>query len=418
MVALSAAVGWATSLSPLIATAHMGLVVVTLLSTAVFSLRPEPVLMVSIYAGLSDVLWRASDARGPWEGAKWSMILGFTVMIVRFVKRPQHRLLGSALIALLIPGVIVSLLNRGVAFTRAYTSASLAGLVALALAVMVCSSLRLSQREIRGLYVVALSPIISMAAQATLSTIRAGSLSFTDEVNFDTSAGFGPNQVSSALCVGGLLCILILLQRHQRWIARIPVLATAVWIVGQATLTFSRGGLFGLVLAAAMIGLVALATSGQRLSVIITAAVLVVVAMQILSWAGAFTGGKSEERFASTDSTNRVEIAQSEVRIFLRHPILGTGVGTAKDERDIHLTTAPHTEYTRLLAEHGMFGVAAIAVLAALSVKIFRAGRGWYRMAAAGLVVMALAQMVHSATRIGSIAVCFGLAALRGDDGD
>lgn len=416
MVAVSGAVGWVLSFSPALATAHLALVVMAVLAAAVFSPRPEPLLMVTIYAGLCDVLWRASSARGPWEASKWLMIVGFAALIVRFVRRPRHRILCTCLILLLVPGTIMAAADRGFEFARKYTSASVGGLVALALAVMVCSSLRLSQRETRGLYVIAISPTVSMAAQATLSTVRAGTLNFTDEVNFDTSGGFGPNQVSSVLCVGGLLCILVLLQRPQSWMSRLVVLATAVWIVGQAVLTFSRGGLFGLVLAAAAVGLVALVSSGQRFTVIITAVVLVVVAVQVLSWVGAFTGGASEERLSSTDSTNRVEIAESELRIFARNPIFGTGVGTAKDERDIPIMTAPHTEYTRLLAEHGVFGLAAIAVLATLCVKIFRSGRGWSRMAAAGLMVMALAQMAHSATRIGSIAVCFGLAALIDDD--
>ncbi len=413
MVAVSGAVGWVLSFSPALATAHLALVVMAVLAAAVFSPRPEPLLMVTIYAGLCDVLWRASSARGPWEASKWLMIVGFAALIVRFVRRPRHRILCTCLILLLVPGVIESVAERGFGFARESVSANLAGLVALAIATMACSSICITQREIRGLYLIAISPIVSMTAQATVSTIKAGSLAFTDEVNFDTSGGYGPNQVSSVLALGALLCVLLLLQRPQRLVARLVVLATAVWVTGQAVLTFSRGGLFGMVLAVGAVGVTSLAMSRQRIVVIATAAILVLLAIQILSWAGAFTGGASEDRFSSTDSTNRTEIAASEWRIFLQHPMLGAGVGSAKYERDINMNTAPHTEYTRLLAEHGVLGIVAIAMLGVLSFRLISSASEWYRLAAVGLIVMALAQMVHSATRIGSIAICFGLAALR-----
>ena len=70
------------------------------------------------------------------------------------------------------------------------------------------------------------------------------------------------------------------------------------------------------------------------------------------SWIGAFTGNASNERFSSTDTTNRGEIANGDLRLFGAHPLGGVGVGVAAIERDFSLRAFPHTEYTRLLAEH------------------------------------------------------------------
>ena len=359
--------------------------------------------------------WRTANARGPYEASKYALIVGFAAILIRFIRHPRHVGLSSALVLLLVPGAVLGTWTLGFGPAREYLVSNLSGLVAVALGVLVCSNLRVSVVEMRGLYLAALSPIVALTTHATLSTIEAQSLTFTDEVNFTTSGGFGPNQVSSILCFGGLLCILLLLQRGVGWRLRLIGSVVGVWMVGQAVLTFSRGGLFGLVLACGAVGLVALTMSGQRTRVVVAAGLLILVAVQVLSWAGAFTGGESEERLSSTDSTNRADIAEADVRLFFDHPILGVGVGISPLERDFEVFAAPHTEYSRLLAEHGVFGLAAIGVLAAICVGAVRRANGWYRMAAVGLLIMALAQMVHSATRIGSIGVAFALASLLED---
>ena len=180
-------------------------------------------------------------------------------------------------------------------------------------------------------------------------------------------------------------------------------------------LTFSRGGIVGLVAACGAVGLVALATAGQRWRVLVAAGVLVVVALQIMSWAGTFTDGASSERFGNADTTNRVTIVESDLRLFGSNPIAGVGVGMALYKRDIDLYTSPHTEFTRLLAEHGVLGLAVIGLMVVMCVRIVRGGHGWYRMASVGLLAITIAQMGHSATKIASIPIAFGLAALLED---
>ena len=86
-------------------------------------------------------------------------------------------------------------------------------------------------------------------------------------------------------------------------------------------------------------------------------------------------------------------------------------------KRDIDLYTSPHTEFTRLLAEHGVFGLAVMALMAVMCIRIIRGGHGWYRMASVGLLAITIAQMGHSATKIASIPIAFGLAALLEESG-
>ena len=414
----SAAVGLVMGQSALLATAHMAVTLIALLCISVFSRRPGPIVAITVYAGLGDVLWRVAGARGPYEASKYAIAIGFTVLVVRFIPHPKNLAPGLTVILLLVPASILTVFQFGPIAAREYIVGNLLGLVALVTAGVACSNLRMRPREIRGLYLIALSPIVSLTALTTAATRGAGSdLQFVDEANFVAAGGFGPNQVSSILCFGGLLVVLTVLQPRVGWHIRAIALVAGCWMVGQAVLTFSRGGVFALVLAAAAIGLTALTQSGQRSRIIVAAGVLIVIALQILSWAGAFTGGASDERFTSVDTTNRSEIARTDVDLFLAQP-WGVGVGISPAERDYPGEATAHTEATRLMAEHGMAGLGVIVILFFLSARMVRASRGWQRLAAVGLVTMATAQTFHSATRIGSIAVAFGLAALLLDQED
>ena len=412
VIGLSAAIGVVASGSPAVATVHLVVTFGTLIAVALLAKTPAPLLAVTIYAGGCDVFWRSTSARGPWEGAKYALIVGFACLLVRFIGRPRNLWPVVCLLVLLVPGMLISIADLGPALARELIASNLAGLVALALGLLVCSNLRLSNTEIRGAYFLALSPAVSIAAVATLASVTTRNLDFGSQSNFAASGGFGPVQVSSVLCFG-LLCILILLQRQAPWRTRALALAVGTWLVGQAILTFSRGGVFSLVLAAACIGLVALTQAGQRGRTVVAAVGLVVVGLLILSWAGAFTDGASEARFASTDTTNRTALARADLQLFYEQPILGVGVGEAAYKRDFPVRSAAHTEYSRLLAEHGILGAGVLVILGVFCVRTIRAGTGWWRMAAVGLVVMSLAQMAHSATRIGVIALGFALAGLR-----
>jgi len=412
VIGLSAAVGLMASRSEALATLHL-LVTFAVLGAACLRARgPAPILGITAYAGLCDVFWRMTGASGPYEGAKYALLIGFGAVLLRFVRRPRRPGLPILLILLLIPGAVLGTLVLGAGAAREQLVANLAGPVALALGVLACVNIRVTDRSTRYLYLVSLGPCISVATVATAATVTAADLRFEDSSNFVASGGFGPVQVSSLLSFGGLLCILLLLQAGTTLRMRLLLLATAVWLVGQAVLTFSRGGLFSLVLSVSCVGIASLTVGGQRVRVLVLAVVLGMAGLQILTVAGVFTGGASDERYASTDTTNRGDLAQADLQLFYEHPALGVGVGVSKTARDFNVEAAPHTEYTRLLAEHGVAGALAIVILVLLAIRAIRRGVGWYRLASVGLVIMSFAQMSHSATRIGAIAFGFTIAAL------
>ncbi len=126
-----------------------------------------------------------------------------------------------------------------------------------------------------------------------------------------------------------------------------------------------------------------------------------------------FSHGMVSQRFGDTGMTGRDKIMKADWIIFLENPLLGVGPGQSYGAHAITFNaSSAHTEYTRLLAEHGSFGVVAILML------VWMAWRRWRRPERApekgvGLAFMAwaLLYMGHSAMRLAAPAFMFGLGA-------
>jgi len=127
----------------------------------------------------------------------------------------------------------------------------------------------------------------------------------------------------------------------------------------------------------------------------------------------AFTEGTLSERFQDTDTTGRDSLVESDLRIWAAHPVLGVGPGQAKDYRALH-GVAAHTEFTRLLAEHGSAGLGALLLLVVAAVQNTRRPDGpRERGLVAALLGWSFLYMVNSAMRLVAPSFVFGLSFAR-----
>lgn len=119
-----------------------------------------------------------------------------------------------------------------------------------------------------------------------------------------------------------------------------------------------------------------------------------------------FTGGAFSIRFADTKLAHREDLMRSDLIVWQENPILGVGPGMLAEHRAM-----PHTEFTRLVAEHGTFGLAAILTLLAMAVNIVRNGKTTIaRGLSAAMLGWSLLFMLDKAMRIAAPAGIFGLA--------
>lgn len=144
------------------------------------------------------------------------------------------------------------------------------------------------------------------------------------------------------------------------------MIGIAIWLVTQATLTFSRGGVWTIAGALA-VGFVFLARDRRQFRNILFATISIGLLSYFVIYPGIdnFTGGTLTKRFQSTDLTNWDLIIRTELQMFRDNLALGVGPGVSELMRPLYnfKNADSHTEYSRLLADHGVLGLLALIIL-------------------------------------------------------
>ena len=178
-------------------------------------------------------------------------------------------------------------------------------------------------------------------------------------------------------------------------------------------MTFSRGGVYnamGGIIVVSLITFQRPSAAGRRLVPIIGLVVLFVAF--VFPVLDDFTGGSLRERFEDTGTTNRTEIAESDLYLFWENPLVGVGDGSSYAIRESTLDNKAmtHTKYSRLLSKHGMFGVAALLSLACMVFSCFKYQRTLLgRAFVAGAAVWACLFMTNAAMRLAAPSFMLGL---------
>jgi hypothetical protein len=112
--------------------------------------------------------------------------------------------------------------------------------------------------------------------------------------------------------------------------------------------------------------------------------------------------------------SNREEILQSEIEFFIENPVFGIGPGLGKTERlkagQLEFGGSSHTEFSRLLGEHGIFGVFGLIVIFLLVNNSLRSNKSLGFALAFGFIILSLSTSFHSATRLAMVGFIFGLS--------
>jgi hypothetical protein len=396
---------------------HAVLVLMLSLAIALVSKRWEHVVAAMVYVAGCEVLWRTTEARIPWEAGKYALAGLALVTLMRFFRTRRQIALPTLYIALLIPGCWLTSSHFGLTDdTRQLLSFNMSGPFSLALCALLFLQLTLELKQIRSAIWIFLAPNIGIATLALISTVglQASAFSSTSS-NVATSAGFGPNQISGVLGLGTLLCVVLAITSPKKGY-RIAGGLLGLWFAIQAFLTFSRGGLLNALVGLSLAALYFLRQPGRRmafLTALIAFSALLV--WLVIPGLNDYTGGALETRFRSRDSTGRWELATADLEIWGDHPLFGVGPGMAEFSRGsitgFHQRDAAHTEYTRLLAEHGVPGFLSLTLLLGLVMRSIRSSPSYEAKAWAALLAgWVLTEMAQSATRLSVISLVFGAA--------
>lgn len=406
-------------ISPWFSTIHALLALLFGLRAALLG-RTSQVVYAVVYISAAEVLWRMSRANLLWEYSKYAVVVViFVAVIVEWSRTAESRRLRSVwpilLLITLVPASVMAVLYYGPAEARDTLSFNLSSYAALLALGLYLWARPLNRDTTVRMLLALVAPIVGITFLAVYYTITdLDSLIFLGAANWVTSGNYGPNQVSNMMGLGALAGVMLFVLINKASGARIFILLLTMVMLGQGLLTFSRGGIYSFALALAVFGFHLMRTPRARrrfLALFILFGVILLTFVYPLL--DDFTGGSLTDRFRDLDTTGRLEAAITDLEVFRDNPLLGIGVGRSIEYHATidGISLAAHTEYTRILAEHGLFGILAIILLIwMVAVRYLANSSGLGRAMTAALSVWALSIMAHSAMRLAVIPLAIALS--------
>ena len=325
---------------------------------------------------------------------------------------------------MLVPSIIISTyaLNFDTNIRKAIAF-NISGPVCLGVASLYTMGRKISLDEINTVLLSMGLPILSCVIYLILYTPNLQEVITGTESNFETSGGFGPNQVATILGLGMFIFFSRFILDSKTKLQIIVNLFIALNIMYRGMLTFSRGGMITgfLMILLLLIFLYFKSNQAGKFKLSYIMVFLGFAMMATWTYTSFQTDGLINKRYSNQDAAGRVkesqftgreEIARSEIDIFLKNPIFGVGVGKGTEVRkaETGIKAASHDEITRMLAEHGTLGIFALLILVVTPLVLFLQNN--FNMFLLCFVFFWFLTINHAAMRIAAPAFVYSLALL------
>ena len=345
-----------------------------------------------IYISSFDVLGRMlkSSPFIPWELSKYFIIfVSIILLISNKIKIKMN--LGFLLFILLIPSLIVIESPR---VTFSDIASYLFGPLSMSLLIIILSNYKIDKTLFDASLRLIWLTSVTVLVYVILKTPDYADLSFSLSADFETTGGFGSNQISTILGVGMFLSF-------YAWMNKISFSSyhtlDGVFIglfAYQGFLTFSRGGMVvSIFLTLVYYFLFTTSESYQKTKskkklkpayyFLVAMAILIISfwIIQVISggnvvlrYLGETNATLSGDKIKSinTVTTGRFAILLADLNLWYENFIFGVGAGASKFLRGNNLEgIAPHIEFSRMLAEHGVFGLLYLLILLFMGFKSY-----------------------------------------------
>ena len=326
--------------------------------------------------GSLELLLRMSKAISPHEISKYIIII-FSILGLFFTKkRRKSNAFGLLFILVLLPSLVQVSITKELWLESIVSN--VLGPISLGVFLIYFYRYEINKIDIRNLIRAIILPLFSVLVFIQNNTITFDEISEVDFTasNLSLSGNFGPNQVSVIFGIGFALLLYSIFFGIKIFKYRLLDIAFLIIFAFRGFLTFSRGGIsvpfvaFALVVLLSFVRIRDIKAFRRGISLVIGGVIFYLVFLL----ANVITGSALEKRFAGetgvTEKTGerdllsgRDQIVMIDLQIFSDNMLLGVGPGMAKPLRyycGFANAVAAHTEFSRLLAEHGLLGAIAI----------------------------------------------------------
>lgn len=381
-------------------------------------------LFVAAYIVAAEVFLRMTDGNFFEQFSKYG-VMGALMIGMYFKGFSKNSMIYLVFGLLLLPGIVLAFFSLSIETDiRKAITFNIIGPITLMVCAIYCYQRKITFEQIKRILDILAYPLITTLVYMFLYTPSVRDVVTNTESNFETSGGFGPNQVSTILGLGiFIFFVKIVLSSKTTLIRNINIFFFIV-ITFRGIVTFSRGGIItGFLMILIVVLLLLFYTKAQAKS-----KVLLLVGFGLLALGGVWTyssiqtRGLIDKRYANQDArgrekesnlTGRERLIESEFNMFLDNPIFGIGVGKNKEYRleTTGIDAASHNEITRMLAEHGVFGLLGLTIL--LITPLFLSLNNQQNIFIYSFVLFWLLTINHAAMRLAAPAFVYALSLLK-----
>jgi len=386
--------------------------------------RNNEVLYWCGYVVCAEVFLRMTKGNIGNEYGKYAVIL-FVLIGIYYRSFSKNAIPVWIYLLLLIPGVIysTSALDLETDIRKAIVF-NISGPVCLAFSALYCYQRKVTLKQIDGVLQMMSFPIVTMVSYLYLYNPSIRDVVTGTESNFATSGGFGPNQVSTILGLG-IFLFFVRTIFYSKSLFLLILNSLLLFIVAfRGIVTFSRGGVItgGIMIVLLLLKLFVLGNSKARTRLVLIFGIAVFGLIGIWSYSSYQTKGLIERRYANENVqgvekesklSGREVLIEAELQMFMENPIFGIGVGKNREYRKelTGIEAASHNEISRMLAEHGSLGIAALLVL--LLTPTFLAFNNPQHFYLFSFFIFWLLTINHAAMRIAAPAFVYALSLLK-----
>ncbi len=338
--------------------------------------KKNEALIAAAYVVGSEIFLRMTGGNPLYEISKYGVML-FIFMGMYYSGFSKGATPYWIFLLLLVPGIVLTtfVLNFDTNM-RNSIAFNISGPVCLGVASIYTFRRKIPVEQMNSIILSMGLPIVTCMVYLTFYTPNIRDVITSTQSSYETSGGFGPNQVATFLGLGMFIFFSrTILESRTKFMLGLN-LFVAINMSYRGMVTFSRGGMITGFLMILLLLLFLYYKSNYTGRVKLNYVIVFIGVAMVTTWTYTSfqTGGLIDKRYANQDArgrkkeskfTGREDVAKGEIDLFLKNPIFGVGVGKGVELRkeESGNGTLSHDEITRMLAEHGSLGIVGLLLL-------------------------------------------------------